>query len=281
MKKIYILLILIMFFTGCASVEKQIETNENKLINDSVLKIMINYKGEKWMELSSKMIFPGVIIGAYSVDETGDIIFDINKFKFFTNWSNGWTEGEYSAFGKIVFHKVENGYKCKIIDKFELGDIELGRVRYFDAFVSDDRGLQSVRNRLDRIIDINSFLRTKGLKEYYEHAWFDKNKEKTSFKTDTMKILFPELVPTSVLYGKDVTSDYKVKNIVKDTNLSETVLWNKLYTEKAIPENLQDIRNSGTMYRDYEESLWLFFMDYNMKYYFEKVLENDIFKLKL
>jgi hypothetical protein len=281
MKKIINLIAMIILLTGCATVEKKLVVDKNESGFASKLSFMTNDKGEKWMELTSSLIDPAVISGEYSTDESGDLVFDIKKLRFYTSWVNGWTEGEYNAIGKLKFHSGDGGAHCTVIDKFEIGEIEKGTIRFYDDFLMGEKGLDAVRNRFDRIQAVNSYLKTKGFREFYNHAWLDKKPDRISFKSGTLKFLFPELAINSALTGKDVSSDLKITNPLKEISLKETVAWNKLYTQKTFPDNLKEVRNSGTMLRDYEEALKLFYMDYNMDYYFGKVLENEVFKEKI
>ena len=40
------------------------------------------------------------------------------------------------------------------------------------------------------------------------------------------------------------------------------------------------VRDSGTMYRDFEETVELFFANYNLKYFFDEFITNERFYLK-
>jgi hypothetical protein len=65
-------------------------------------------------------------------------------------------------------------------------------------------------------------------------------------------ILFPELVPK-----KKKPADWQREN--DQWNRAESVRWNISYTERLLPEELREIRNSGTMLRDWEEAFdWLY-----------------------
>ena len=67
-----------------------------------------------------------------------------------------------------------------------------------------------------------------------------------SFQVAVGKFLFPEL------FGYPIPPSPGYRTI-----RSESIIWNVDYTEANFPENLREIRNSGTMLRDFEECLRL------------------------
>jgi len=65
-------------------------------------------------------------------------------------------------------------------------------------------------------------------------------------------VLFPELVSR-----KYRPAGWQQEN--DQWNRAESINWNKTYTERLFPEELWEIRNSGTMLRDWEEALdWIY-----------------------
>ncbi|HOV15360.1 MAG TPA: hypothetical protein PK771_13825 [Spirochaetota bacterium] len=277
--KVVILMIVIFFLiSSCATVVKTYKNNSSNKKELTKLEIKKDSKGKEWMELSSKLIHPIFLSGNFRVDNTGDIEFDINAIKFLTNWENGWTEGEGSVNAKLIFYKENDYYKCKVIENYEFFEITKGSLRFQDDFYYDEKGLNSVKNKFDRIIAVNEFLRTqKEFPDFFYTSLF-KSKSGESYKQKVEKILFPEVFPDSVLYK---TKEYETKDVSNDLSIAETVVWNKLYTKKIFPENLQMIRDSGTMYRDFEETIELFYAEYNLKYFFEKFINEQKFYIEI
>ncbi len=267
-KKFFILLGLTFIFTNCATV---LNTYKNNLKNyGDLVKIEIkkDKKGE-WFELRSKLIGTIVFSGNFRTDETGDIELYINTMKFLVNWPNGWTEGEANVNAKIKLFKEENYYKCNVEENFEFFEITKGRIRFQDDYYYDEKGLTNVKNRFDRIIAVNQFLKKQpDFPEFFYTPLFN-SKLGLSYNNKVKKLLFPELSPDSIIY-KD--KEFKVTDPSSDLVLAETILWNKKYTDKVFPEELREVRNSGTMLRDYEESLELCFAEYNLNYFFNKFL---------
>ncbi|MCK4798704.1 MAG: hypothetical protein KAT05_15105 [Spirochaetes bacterium] len=254
MRKMFNLLTGLLFlFTifSCATVVKKIEsekkfiTKENAVFESkkSVSKLTIkeNKKGKIWAELSSPFISWSKIIGEIKEDATGDLQFYIESIKYLANWPNGWTSGESEASGKIIFQRTETGWQAKIAEPFETWEVIKGEVRYFDDYYRDDAGLKKVKNRLTRIKAVNLFLKENNFSKFYGHVWF-KTTYGEPFRKSLRKFLFD-------------------KNI-------------------EYPEYLIKLKESGTIRRDFEESVGLFFMDYNMEYYFNNILEESSFMEK-
>lgn len=229
------------------------------------------YNNQSWFEFSSNLIEPSVLKGSYTIDESGDIECFVSSLYFLTNWSNGWTEAEVEAFGQLSFKKdSSNSYRCSSLEGIELGEIKKGSIKFFDNYYFEDRARRSIKNKLDRINSMNNFVRDKIKIDYFVTL----NKIGTdSYKKATYELFFPEFTLNSP-YNNPA---YKVKSLKDETELSETILWNKNYTREVFPENLQTVRDSGSLLRDYEESSELFFMDYNMDYYIKHILPELIF----
>ena len=270
-KNSFLIILLLFFITSCSTLLKKSESGVKKDYSYSILSLKKN-KELYWFELSSNLINPAVLKGDYTEKENGDIECLVKSLYFFTNWSNGWTECELEAFGQLLFKKDENNkFKCVVIEEIELLDIKTGSIKFFDDYYFEDKAKRNIRNKLDRINSINNFLKEKENIPYFKSLKkgdkSDKNEK--SYISLTYSLFFPELTLNSP-YSKN--SEYRVRSIEEDTTLEETILWNKLYTKAIFPENLQPIRDSGSLLRDYEESVELFFMDYNINYYINNIL---------
>jgi hypothetical protein len=55
--------------------------------------------------------------------------------------------------------------------------------------------------------------------------------------------------------------------------LGAGIVWDKQYTEKIFPEQYIELRNSGTLYRDFEEAQELFYTIYNLDYVMNTYLQ--------
>lgn len=291
MKKKYLILFIIsmilFIIPGCLVLESKYGSErvykiiKGSKISESTLKIKINRDGEKIGELRSKLISPAVIIGDIIEDQTGDINFVVHSIKYLSNWSNGWTEGESSASGNFMFYKENNSFKVKINEDFEIWEVINGEIRYKDNYYKDEAGYKKVKSRMLRVTSLIDYLKTQeyvDFPDFFGHARLKTSYGK-SFKKITQPFLFPETIDIDKLKRKNqLPVDYDIPVGLKgDLVFSEGFFWRKSYTEKFFPDYLWQSRNSASIWRDYEEAIHLFFMIYNIDYYFNNVLKNASF----
>jgi len=269
MKRLFLIVSTFFLIISCATTLKKSESGVKKDFSYSLLSLK-KHKDTSWFELSSNLINPAILKGEYIEKENGDIECLVKSLYFFTNWSNGWTESELEASGQLIFKKNENDkYKCIVIEEIELLDVKTASIKFFDDYYFGDKAKRNVKNKLDRINSINNFLKEKENIPYFK-SLKTRDKNQKSYISSTYELFFPELTLNSPYINKN--SEYKIKSLKEDTVLEETILWNKRYTRDIFPENLQPIRDSGSLLRDYEESVELFFMDYNIHYYINNIL---------
>jgi uncharacterized protein YceK len=288
MKNIFLSIITIVALTGCTTVLNKYTSNEKYLmfksshIPQSVFMIKTDKTGKRWGELSSPLLFKSTFTGSIEIADNGDITFNIENIDFFANWHNGWTQGKAQAIGKLLLKNTSDGFKCQIIDNIEIWDVTEGKIKYYDDSYINDEGLELVRNRIERIKALTEFLKTqKQLPEFFGHTFIN-TQYGLPIKKVLVPLLFPEMAEDSpqnyeeIIDSKDQSND---KNKISNNwSLGNDLLWNKKYTSKIFPERLQAIRNSGTMWRDYEEAAGLIMMFYNFDYYINKKLPEEIFK---
>lgn len=245
-----ILLIIIgilLLISNCKTTIKKIESKD-KFINkeDSSLiskKALATFvikkdKDKTIAVLTSPFIFWSKVIGSLEQDQNNNYNFYIEKIEYITNWPNGWTEGTNEASGKIILQKQNDIWRAKVEEPFRMQDVIKGEIRYFDDFYIETKGLEKVKNRMDRIKEINLFLKQNNLPEFFGNVWF-----KTSYGEPFKKVI------KKILFDK----------------------------KTVYPENLMKLKESGTIKRDVEEATGLFFMDYNIDYFFNKILNDSIF----
>ncbi|MBN2545159.1 MAG: hypothetical protein JXB50_05130 [Spirochaetes bacterium] len=262
--------------------ENQINKNRMKLVseNGKTTFLIKKTKNGAQGEIKSPYISGASLLGDLTItDHTEDIVFTIKKIKFMTSWFNGYTEGECSAAGQIIFKNRENYFESQVTGEFAILDVLKGKIRYDIYYYKGKEGTIRFKNRLDRIQATVDFLKTKRLKPFYKNAR-NKPGDEGSFKKDTQALLFPELFGFKYLENKnllDNSFDPVCLEQKTDRFLSDEMIWRKSYTDQIFPEYLQEIRNTGSMYKDYEESLDIFFVLYNLDYFFNHLLSGDVF----
>jgi hypothetical protein len=236
MKKFLIMLYTaasIFFINPGELVLKSPETNNDKL---SVTKFIIKTEknGSLSGVLSSYLILPAKFTGTVAKDENGNYLFKIDKIKFLTSWPNGWTEGELEATGEVVFINNNENYTVKIKEQIEIWDLLKGEMRYFDKFFRNEDGLKHVHDRMERIKRVIEFVKNEKIfPDHFEKVWIRSNDE-DSFNHEVNKFL----------------SDKRT----------------------IYPADLVPVKTSNTLEKDMDEAIELFFMYYNMDYFFNKYL---------
>ena len=272
-----VIFIFSLFLTGCTVVKEQYKSEEyyrlveNSKKAESVISIYA-VKDQRRGELTSALIASAKAAGKIAVGESGSITLNIDSIKYFSNWPNGWTEGENEATGKILFQKENGRWKASVIEKFEIWDVQSGSIRYFDDYYRDDYGMTKVSNRMDRVKAVVDFLKTrKDLPPFFGHTWRKTNYGE-SFKKQVQKFSFPKFMVMENNFKK-----LKSKDLTDDLSVGEGIIWRKSYTKEIFPKQLHEVRNSGSIYRDFEEAPDLFLMFYNIDYYFDN-LNQKVFK---
>ncbi len=234
----YLIIIACLFFiTSCTTVKEQ----ENSF----------SFKSQ---------ILPGMTISGITAEENGVEILYITSVRMFSNWAGGWTEGFFEASGKYEMEKYEDTYKLTQIDPFELWDITSGEIRYHDTYYRGDDGLWKVKNRVDRLKEISRIL-------------IDEQ-SKPEMSTDLFKDIYPFLFPELYKFDKLesnglLPAEFREANLEPETVKSSGIEWRTDYSRAVFPEQIWELRDSGTLYRDAQEAPEIFRAIYNLEYYFK------------
>jgi hypothetical protein len=134
--------------------------------------------------------------------------------------------------------------------------ISAGKIRRSDSRLSGEDALASLRNRYDRIKALAEWMKRQ---EGFPVAAMGDQK---SFEAYWKPILFPELVPR----GKRPAAINSPRAVWQEEGarwaLAEDIRWNVTYTEKLLDEELQPLRNSGALLRDWEEAPAWIYLEY-------------------
>lgn len=172
---------------------------------------------------------------------------DVTNIYWFDNWGNGWTEALFAASG-IIDVKEKNKKECyyTVAQALALEYPEIAKIRYKDTYLTGDSAIRALNDRLTRIDAINEVIEANPYRKELDYSDFDSHYR---------DLLFPE---------KFKHSDYRDElNNHSDKTLGDGTFWNKEYTEKLFPEYMWEARNSGTLFRDWEEGFDLLYVKYN------------------
>jgi len=174
----------------------------------------------------------------------------LEEMHWFSNWSGGWTEAQFAATGELLLRPNGQMWGLSVVTLPRLGDPVSAAIRYYDNYLTGERAVEEFTRRWDRILAVVTLLEQKLPERWFGYTFPQRHSgspsQSPSFQVKVGKFLFPELYG----YTNPPSPGYR-------TIRSESISWNVDYTEANFPENLREIRNSGTMLRDFDECLRL------------------------
>ena len=192
--------------------------------------------------------FPAMNIRVTAPENDGTV--SLMSMNYLGGNTNGWNEYQLDLFGNGKLLLNETSAAFSVQDKIEQVQISWGRIRRYDNRITGDEALTGLRNRRERIIAIAENMN--GI----ENA--PVGIAGRDFEKHWKSLLFPEAVAK-----KKRPENWQQENdqFVK----SEGIRWNTGYTERTFPKLLREIRNSGTMLRDWEEAAEWLYIEYEWK----------------
>jgi hypothetical protein len=246
---------------GCATFPARQEWESESMGGSPELSIEI---GPPTAGIAEFRIFGGAIEGA-TLSGTATLSQDgweltFSSMHWFNNWSNGWTEAEFSMSGQLQMLPKGQAWYASVVTPPRIGEPVRTSIRYFYDYLVGERALEEFSNRWKRILSLVTLLKERFQDrklDYTVPKWsFGRSSQLPSFVEASRQFLFPEL------YGYAVPPKGDGPSV-----RSESVSWSVDYTTTNFPENLRPIRNSGTMLRDFEECLPL----WRLAYVFEEL----------
>lgn len=235
-------------------------------------------------ELTSSL-FPRIVFkGEIAAEAGGDVVFVVTEARLFDNWQNGWTEGFYEASGVLRFKKGAASSNAAeetlavLEDPIRLWGIKSGEIRYIDTYYRRDDGLKKVKQRVDRMSELSKFMR-KDLSFRTLYVEVEKDDEPfVDFREDCLRLLFPEREDFEDLEAEGrLAAGFKTVPEAVETVRGDGLLWRKDYSAAVLPENFRDLRDSGTLYRDFEEAPGLWLSLYNLEHLSELLKNGEFF----
>jgi len=263
MKKYGFLAVIVLFFCGCISVMEKAgravdgsASSEKKVsvyraykkkgeAEDMAVTVIKNKTSEKSVLITIDK-YPMMRLRGSMPDENG--VFSLISLEYLSGSVHGWNEYSMEILGTGFLSFTETCV-LEINGDIEQIQISSGRIQRYDTRLTGAAALTSLRNRNERIIATTSWMAALDAPEKR------KIKDIKDFETFWKPILFPELVskkkrPENWL----IEGDIFVKN--------EDINWNTGYTERVFLEDLNPVRNSGTLLRDWEETLSWIYLSY-------------------
>ena len=190
--------------------------------------------------------FPTMKIRGKAPDDRGE--FYLTSLDYLGGNTYGWNEYRLDLSGSGNLLLSDTAATLWIPDEIEAIQISAGRIKRYDTRITGNDALISLRNRRERILALVEWMReqedvpTVPERNYFERHW--------------KPVLFPEMTAK-----KKRPENWQQENDQRVR--AEDIRWNTGYTERIFPELLRDVRNSGTLLRDWEEALDWIYIEYN------------------
>jgi hypothetical protein len=206
--------------------------------------------------------FPSIQIRGSAPDEQG--AFYLTSLDYLGGSPHGWNEYrlDLAAVGRLVLGEITA--TLSIPDEIISVEISAGRIRRFDTRITGTEAITSLGNRRERILALNEWMKA----SYREDA-APPNLNRKDFEKYWKPVLFPELVSK-----KKRPAGWRQED--DNWARAEDIRWNTGYTERVFSEELWNIRNSGTMLRDWEEAFEWIYVEYSWNHITELLSRETI-----
>lgn len=199
-----------------------------------------------------------VLSGPATRNGDGSWTVEAEELQWFSNWHEGWSEAVIMVTGTLRLTNTGSGWQVQRISPVRTDYAAQGAIRYRDTRLTGDAGTDAVSRRLNRISAAVAFLSEALDGEQFTRFTVDSKKvRESSFEYRAGRLLFPEQ------YGYPEGTEESTNG--REYNRGEGLRWDTGYTELYVPETLHDVRNSGTLYRDWEETGELFYYMYTLE----------------
>lgn len=208
--------------------------------------------------------FPGSVWleGPMLVD--GDTLcFQPDTAHAFWNWHDGWTELDFVVEGELLFQREGHHWVYRGDGAPRLIDISMAAIRYKNTILRGEEARREALNRQNRLRAFAKLLQDESVESALSARHPALYKNVKYFHETIGKRLFPEAM------GHDITwknFDFAEKGYTR----GHGIRWSVSATEALLPEELHELRTSGTLFRDYEEALPWLYLEWLWDYYFSK-----------
>jgi hypothetical protein len=249
----FFLLFSFLSFPGCVSlVEKAGQALDGSAFTEKKLAVYTATDMELWKMRNKAgedsfiirlVNYPTIKIRCSGLNEPGEL--NLVSLDYLGGSPHGWNEFRLDIAGEGRLVLDETNAAISVQHEIEAVQLSFARIKRYDTRLSGDEALTGLRNRHERIKTVAVWMNSR------ENAP-PKGTDIKTFEKYWKPILFPETVSK-----KKRPAEWQQVN--DRWNRAENINWNKTYTERLFPEELREIRDSGTMLRDWEEALdWIY-----------------------
>jgi hypothetical protein len=192
--------------------------------------------------------FPFIKIRGTMPNEQGE--FFLTSLDYLSGDFHGWNEYRLDLSGMGTLILAESTAALFVFPEVEAVQISSARIRRYDTRITGTEALSNLQSRRERILALAEWLNNR------ENTLASKEGIPQSSLKDFETYWKPILLPETASKKKQPEGWWHEGD---RWNKAEGIRWNISYTERVFPEVLWNIRNSGTMLRDWEEALdWIY-----------------------
>ena len=282
--------VLLFLFAGCSSLvqksadvlegnafkEKTSALYRSEKTNNAVIELEeITFKdGEEALQITSSAWPSLALRGSYTGN--GDIEF--LEARILSSHVNGWNELNIQLLGVGHFSANDSSRTLRspsllrIPGKIERVEITDEKIRLKSSRLTGSAAGTALKNRRERILAL-----TEWMDEYLQKNYSPVFANQRQFENYFKPLLFPEL------HSKKKQSEKYKTLFPKESSewtMGDGVKWNRSYTEYLFPQELWELRNSGSLLRDWEEALPWMFIEYSWDSIIKSLDDATLFKIK-
>lgn len=214
---------------------------------------------ERSFQLSGGPLGSSRISGRVSSAADGIVRLEAEKLHWFSNWTDGWTEAVFVLTGEAELREAGSAGTARRLAAAAAPEweyLESAAIRYRDDVLRGEEALSLLDRRYGRIRVAADFLKEELDRPYYPLFRTKKKKPAAdAFFPPASRLLFPEV------YGYAGGGGFG-RPEKADLLRAEGITWNAAYSRERIREDLREVRDSGTLFRDWEEAAELFYLLY-------------------
>jgi hypothetical protein len=222
---------------------------------DMEVRELRNKAGERSVVITLNQ-YPAMKIRGTTPNDRGE--FELTSLDYLGGNPQGWNEYRMDLFGSGSLVLGDTTARLSIPGDIEAVQIAWGRIRRYDTRITGSEALTNLRNRRERILALAEWLNTpakEGAPSLEGGRDSPAGADIDAFEDYWKPLLFPEVVSR-----RNRPEDWQREG--DRWVRAEDIRWNSSYTERVFPEELWNIRNSGTMLRDWEEAIEWIYIEY-------------------
>jgi len=201
--------------------------------------------------------FPMFKLRCYLPDANNN--FSLASLDYLAGNTHGWNEYTLQLMGEGSLSLAETA-ALDGIKNIETVQIINGKIHRYDTRITGADALTALRNRRDRITSLALWMKSTDA---------PKAQNIKDFENYWKPVFFPEITA-----ARKRPQSWRLETDKYER--AESIRWNTGYTERVFSEELWQVRNSGTLLRDWEEALPWIYLEYEWESIMELLSQNII-----